>query len=367
MAASLPIRCDPSAGGTAKTRSHHHCPPRNVASQFLRPLRRALRQTGTNPSVPFAPTVDEQGLTREWLTDAEAESVWRTSERFSGDAAIGLRTATMLRPGDFGALDFAALTSSSVGTALDVIRRFFCLIDRGGELRVQWGRTTATIGYDRPGLASPLTPPAVDFLGAMTVMVARKLIGEPIVPLATQLPRPAPTDRMFHGELFGPNLQFSAPAIRVVLSREVLDRPLLQSDPALCALLQRYLEELVSEVESTCRWSRKVERAAMELMPRGALDLDSVARKLGTSRGTLRRRLAAEGTGYRELLDGVRRKVALARLAREDTSTAAEVAALVGFSEPAAFHRAFRRWMGTTPRQYQALQRQAAPARTRRS
>jgi AraC-like DNA-binding protein len=63
---------------------------------------------------------------------------------------------------------------------------------------------------------------------------------------------------------------------------------------------------------------------------------------------TLQRRLAAEGVSFQELLDEAR-KDAAARFLRERTLSACEVAYLVGYSEPAPFHRAFKRWYGTTP------------------
>jgi AraC-like DNA-binding protein len=74
-----------------------------------------------------------------------------------------------------------------------------------------------------------------------------------------------------------------------------------------------------------------------------------VARRLALSARTLHRRLAEEGTGFSALVDEVRRTRALALL--EDGKLAASQAAfLLGFQDPAAFFRAFRRWTGTTPR-----------------
>jgi AraC-like DNA-binding protein len=83
-----------------------------------------------------------------------------------------------------------------------------------------------------------------------------------------------------------------------------------------------------------------------------------VAGELGLSARTLRRRLEAEGTSFQRLLDETRFALAEAYLARGPVSTP-ELAFMLGFSEASAFHRAFRRWTGTTPGAYV---RERAPA-----
>ena len=74
----------------------------------------------------------------------------------------------------------------------------------------------------------------------------------------------------------------------------------------------------------------------------------SVARALAVSRRTLSRRLAGEGTSFRALLNDVRREFACALL-QDHSLSVGDVAFFLQYSEPAAFHRAFRRWTGQAP------------------
>jgi AraC-like DNA-binding protein len=69
------------------------------------------------------------------------------------------------------------------------------------------------------------------------------------------------------------------------------------------------------------------------------------------SERSIQRSLTEESTSYREIVDEVRKGLALSHLSRPGT-TAADVAFLLGFSEPSAFTRAFRRWTGTSPTQF---------------
>ncbi|MFN0248423.1 MAG: helix-turn-helix transcriptional regulator [Kofleriaceae bacterium] len=80
--------------------------------------------------------------------------------------------------------------------------------------------------------------------------------------------------------------------------------------------------------------------------------IESVAKRLGMSARSLQRRLADEKTRYNDLLAEVREEFAKRYLAR-GTVSASEVAYLVGFTEPPAFFKAFKRWTGMTPREFQ--------------
>jgi AraC-like DNA-binding protein len=93
----------------------------------------------------------------------------------------------------------------------------------------------------------------------------------------------------------------------------------------------------------------EVERRLEPLLASGDVRIERVARELGYSRQTLYRRLKAEGVTFAELLDGLRRRVAL-RLVRDEGLPVKEAAWRLGFSDPAAFSRAFKRWTGRSPR-----------------
>ncbi|MCA9673459.1 MAG: helix-turn-helix transcriptional regulator, partial [Myxococcales bacterium] len=81
--------------------------------------------------------------------------------------------------------------------------------------------------------------------------------------------------------------------------------------------------------------------------------LGDVARRLAVSERTLHRRLAAEATTFAALVDDARRERAL--LLVDDASlTSGELAFLLGYSEPSALIRAFKRWTGDTPCGYRA-------------
>ena len=91
-----------------------------------------------------------------------------------------------------------------------------------------------------------------------------------------------------------------------------------------------------------------VERHIEPLLASGPIRIEEVARALGYSRQTLYRRLKAEGATFEEVLDALRRRVAL-HLVGEQGVSVKEAAWRLGFSDAAAFSRAFKRWTGASP------------------
>ncbi len=116
----------------------------------------------------------------------------------------------------------------------------------------------------------------------------------------------------------------------------------------LLGFLGELVETLAKPAAQKRCFRKEVESAIEPLLGSGEVGIDRVARELGMSRQTLYRRLKAEGTTFEEVLDAKRRQLAVRYLALDGSSVKA-AAYRLGFSDPAAFSRAFKRWTGTSP------------------
>ena len=114
------------------------------------------------------------------------------------------------------------------------------------------------------------------------------------------------------------------------------------------AFLGELVETLAQPAPRKRCFKQDVELAIEPLLASGEVSIDRVARELGMSRQTLYRRLKAEGTTFEELLDAKRRQLAVRYLGLDRSSVQA-AAYKLGFSDPAAFSRAFKRWTGISP------------------
>lgn len=110
-------------------------------------------------------------------------------------------------------------------------------------------------------------------------------------------------------------------------------------------------DALLKELEQSKTLRGRVEALIMPLLHTGDINIDRIASQIGVSRQTLYRNLKTEGVTFEQVLDELRRRMAIDYLAAKKVSVN-ETAYLVGFSDPASFSRAFKRWTGKSPRDW---------------
>ena len=123
------------------------------------------------------------------------------------------------------------------------------------------------------------------------------------------------------------------------------------ADTELLKILKQYCRQVVGERPSTDDLAFKVRELITALLPDGQPMMDDVARELGMSSRTLRRRLAEQGLIYKEIVEDVRHELAR-RYVSEKRIKLKQVVYLLGYSDLAAFNQAFHRWTGLSPSDY---------------
>lgn len=157
---------------------------------------------------------------------------------------------------------------------------------------------------------------------------------------------------------FGASIEFGCPENRLYFDSETLDRPVVGADPEVVPYLERLaLKEFeqFGHRPGTPETTEDLIRAQLEeAILEGAFDLVDMARRLNVSERTLQRRLKDEGVSYRELVDEVRRDLAI-ELLRAPEHTIHQIAAKLGYNHPASFSRAFKRWTGQPPGKFRSV------------
>ena len=142
-------------------------------------------------------------------------------------------------------------------------------------------------------------------------------------------------------------MTFGSDGTRALFSASMLDMPIPGSDRDRFAQLSVWAQSTQAPTGVGNRIAT-IERAYDAAVRARRDDAASIARHLGLSTRTLRRQLQSMGTTHREQRDRARRAMAVTML-RTGEASLSEIANRVGFTDSAAFTRAFRRWMGTTP------------------
>jgi AraC-like DNA-binding protein len=266
------------------------------------------------------------------------------------DPCFGLHLGAALRPRDLGLVGYLGLNAATLGDALRGAARYLRLFTEGTRVEVEAAgelvRVTQHI-LDPAGVGSR----QVAGLGVSgLVRVARILTGTMLAPAWVELPF-ASCDEAEHRRVLGASVRLDQPRTVVVLERRQLALRTVGADPDLFDLLEQVCRERVGALADPQDPRARAEAVILELLPYGAPSLDRVARRLGTSGRSLGRRLAAQGTSFKALVDDLRRELARRYLAIGAHRPKA-IAALLGYQDVVAFHHAFRRWTGMTPTQF---------------
>jgi AraC-like DNA-binding protein len=167
-------------------------------------------------------------------------------------------------------------------------------------------------------------------------------------PKAVRFTHNEPSYRAEYDRIFGVPLFFDSPMNAFLIDEAFLNFKRPRTSPYLSGILTARADALLEDLDSSRSTTSRVESLLLPVLHTREANMSAIAAELALSRQTLFRKLKAEGVTFKQVLDDLRHKMALHYLNGKRASVN-ETAYLVGFSEPAAFSRAFKRWTGSSP------------------
>ncbi len=294
------------------------------------------------------------GVPREALEDLQTrlpkghfEALWNAAMDVTGDPVIALRVGTRVTPGTLGIIGYLAAASDSPRTAFELVKDLTPLLWEDFECELESDDHEAVIrfGSDHDPHASRFT---TEYAIGLTVAMSR-VIGRPrSEPTEARFRCPPPERAADYERILGLPVRFDAGEDGVAFPLSMMDGVNPAADAALRQVLERHAADQLARLPTHTGLPERVRACIVSMLPLGNPTAERVAGQLGMSNRTLRRRLHDEGAPFKQILDDVRTELARHYLAKEKR-TIDEVAYLVGFSDPSAFTKAFRRWTGQTP------------------
>jgi len=245
-------------------------------------------------------------------------------------------------------------------------------LERAAEFNAFCRRLTGTPGSPRQplireadGSARFVFPPSQDMVTgdgvyamghcmAIWRRLCGWLIGRPLELLSVSFQGPRPRDRTELEELFRCELKFDQPHNALRFPASLLSMPLAQTEDSLREFLRNApYHLLVSQEDDDGSLLAQMRRLVGSDLSQDFPTMTEMASQLNMSVRTLRRRLKEHDTTYQGFKDEVRRSAAVRLLRRPELKINA-ISALLGFDEPSAFHRSFKKWTGLTPGEYRS-------------
>jgi len=267
----------------------------------------------------------------------------------TGQQQLGLLIGASINIADYGVLGHAMLSAATVGEAIHLGLEYYRLTSSFMTLTSSIDdenfHITARLDYD---LAAIRQFAPEELLLGLT-QVARQLLGEDFSPVTVHFntAKPDYSDDLAH--FFRCPIVFEQELCRFVLAKNLLSLPLKTANALTASQLLRLCQSLLQANQSKTEDDlvikvQAVIKAKVNVWP----TMVTVAKVLGLSERTLRRRLEALGTDYQQQVDLVRQQLAKQLIANRQVSIE-QVAAVLGYSEAASFRRAFHRWLGMSP------------------
>ncbi|MCX4241686.1 AraC family transcriptional regulator [Paraliomyxa miuraensis] len=304
--------------------------------------------------------IEVSGLTSDELRDPDAlvdyESLIRLWEvllaRFP-ERPLGLDYASYITPTTLGVLGYACAHAKDLGAAVELYARHCRLADPRLVLTIERGDDVARITFSHEPRVEAMAEP-IEMMVAALAFTSRRMnpSSPPPHEVCFRHPRRHPLAR--YEQIFEAPVRFSAGFTGVALSTASLSLPIMGADPRVGRYLQQQVEALQATrepVPAGAPLDARVRETIDEGLVTGASDQAAVARSLGMSSRSLQRGLQNLGTSFSEQLDAVRRERSLLLL-RDPERSVREIAFMLGYADPRAFYRAFRRWTGHTPAEH---------------
>lgn len=318
----------------------------SVSTLLLRPVLAAL------PEAEHARFFRATDLTPEQVGDADARVsapqfciAWAELTRAAGPQ-VALAMAEAAPVGAFGVVEYVCRSAPTLGVSLRQWVRYLNLLDDAVEVQLI-EEHDAAIRVTRESEAP--APASHELCFALLVRHARALTERPGF-VRVEFTHDVEDGKPYEA-FFGIPVRFGAEHTQLLLAKSALDLPLESADPNLEAILTKQVEKAAAELDSRedLPFTDQVRRKLRIGLKDDLTTIEQMANELGMTSRTLQRRLKDDGTSFQDLRDEVRKELADHYL--DGDLSIAEISFLLGFSQPSAFFRAFKRWTGVTPRE----------------
>ncbi|HPH95870.1 MAG TPA: AraC family transcriptional regulator [Anaerolineaceae bacterium] len=302
-----------------------------------------LLSIGVDPEVVHSPDGRLPIETYLLIQDQAAELIQ--------DPYLGLHMGEFAEAGSWSILGYLMMNCKTLGEAFEKSSRYSRIIGNLIEAHphLQWGNKVKIV-FSTPPHAPKMTRHCFESTFSSTMRMMRSLTGVNLSPLEVTFIYPEPESRAEYDRIFGCPVFFERNENSVTVDPKIVNVPILMANPALLAYFEKYAQDILADLDRKEGTTQAAVKIILSRMDDESLSIEKVAKEMCVSVRTLQNRLEAEGVVFSNLVRDLRERLAKKYL-RENYSVE-QITYLLGFSEPSAFRKAFKKWSGLTPREY---------------
>lgn len=321
---------------------------------LVAPLAAALVRAAEVRGLPRHALLEPLGLTETQLADSEHRvpftrvvAAWEVAMGRLRDDALPVRVAELASVERYGVLGYTLYTQPTVDAALRALSRYHDVINDSGRWTVVAGPDTTILTWQRDGDGLLGVRVANEQVLASFVTFCRIISQGGIALEWVAFRHLRPRQTRVHEEHFGVPIRWGAAYDAIGVPTSELARTPRGADALVSGYFAAAAEEALARVANASSFTGQVARLVSDALGAGIPTLAVVAARLGVSERTARRRLSDEGSRFEALVVEVQRE--RAKVLLRGATPLRDVAFALGFADPTAFSRAFRRWTGRSP------------------
>ncbi|GAB3821623.1 AraC family transcriptional regulator [Pontibacter rugosus] len=324
----------------------------SLSAQSVGLLLHVLRQQGQD----VAAICEQIGLDQRLMQDVNArisvemvQDLWNASIAATKDVDLALHVAEAINPTAMGTIAYVMMNAATLLESLQKLCKYQDIVCsaiqtslevRGQQAFVKLQVISHALQYPRNALDSEL----VTYKNAFAA-----LLGQPVLFKQVLFSYSKPESTAEHERIFATaELVFNAAESGLVFDAAYLKLPIVTANPELNQLFEKYAQEYLQKLYEPKTVRERVQREIAQLLKGEEPTVNIVAQRLAMSVRSLQTKLKEEGASYQVLLDEVRKEIAVKHL-QDSQHTIADIAYLLGFTEPSAFSRSFKKWTGVPP------------------
>ncbi len=327
----------------------------SALSSWVLLLAKAIDSYGCDSEELFARAGLDHSRLRDPLARFPAASVlklWPIAVEATQDPGFGLTVASFWHPTTLHALGYSWLASNNLEEAFDCAARYTRIVNTAaqGVINVESSADSYRVIFNTIKFNLKPSDVAVDAALAMFLVMCRFAYGSNFRLRRATFQHDAPSRLERFDELFQAPVLFSQAENALWIDPEIIQEPLATANPELVRINDRIVTDYLAQIDHDDLGMR-VKSKLIEHLPGGHISEADIASSIHVSQRSLQRKLKEQGMSFSQLVDSTRRELGL-QYVRDPQYSFNEVAFLLGFTEPANFSRAFKRWYDKSPSQF---------------
>lgn len=285
------------------------------------------------------------------ISDEQLQAMLTAAFETTNEATLALHYGKRLPITSHGVFGYALMSCKSLYQVLDLLMKYYRILLESAHLSLETGSQFVTIVYRN---LNPLIAQKnfnEELLCAGIITAVQQLLHVKELPIQLKFHYKAPAHAHTYQEILGVEPVFGHHRNEIILSKDFLATQPEFANPAMLKIYQQQCDKLLANMEKNEGLETSIRRylvSSQDSFPK----LEKMAEHFYMSPRTFRRRLSDENTSFQKITDEVKRELAENYL-RNPGFPIESVTHLLGFSDISNFRRAFIRWTGISPAEFQ--------------